>query len=53
LGHTPPRVAEANPLKQGLKPALIILGEFPLTVAEANPLKQGLKLPTARCNILF
>ena len=40
--HT--RVAEANPLKQGLKPILAaIVAAFTFAVAEANPLKQGLK----------
>jgi len=37
-------VAEANPIKQGLKLSFIVF--FPLcvhAVAEANPIKQGLK----------
>ena len=38
-----PNVAEANPLKQGLKPYYPILYHYFIFVAEANPLKQGLK----------
>ena len=37
-------VAEANPLKQGLKLDVRKPTSFSLLVAEANPLKQGLKL---------
>ena len=36
-------VAEANPLKQGLKLRSPLLRDPLLKVAEANPLKQGLK----------
>ena len=37
-------VAEANPLKQGLKLSVLLLCRvIAVLVAEANPLKQGLK----------
>ena len=42
--HLFPRVAMRNPLKQGLKPLILIFISSPLLVAMRNPLKQGLKL---------
>ena len=42
------RVAEANPLKQGLKHEVNPTGKAWAYVAEANPLKQGLKLPNCK-----
>jgi len=39
------RVAEANPIKQGLKRFMIsTFSSLMAPVAEANPIKQGLKL---------
>ncbi len=37
-------VAEANPIKQGLKLYSLLSKRVPSRVAEANPIKQGLKL---------
>jgi len=39
-----PEVAEANPIKQGLKHHFQSIFVTFLFVAEANPIKQGLKL---------
>ena len=39
-------VAEANPIKQGLKLHSVSAHIASIIVAEANPIKQGLKLPT-------
>ncbi len=44
------KVAEANPLKQGLKPHPSPLWNLGYKVAEANPLKQGLKLINFMCD---
>ncbi len=41
-------IREQDPLKQGLKPAVRIIGHGMTEIREQDPLKQGLKLRTLK-----